>query len=181
MGLSADCPRRQAGNRGPGQPGRRTALRGSRHVVVSLSPKPRGRHLRKTGSPLLVPLNGRRPYVLCIHRPTSRGDEMSESPKTSAMTQDVIQDAEPGLAQDEVSQAPVLVTEQEVMLSTAAAAPPRPTTITRRLIDTIRVVLLIEAIRVVGAALQPPPARRHHPPRFGYLEQARMAREMDRL
>ena len=106
---------------------------------------------------------------------------MSESPKTSAMTQDVIQDAEPGLAQDEVSQAPVLVTEQEVMLSTAAAAPPRPTTITRRLIDTIRVVRLIEAIRVVGAALQPPPARRHHPPRFGYLEQARMAREMDRL
>jgi len=97
---------------------------------------------------------------------------MSESPKTSAKTLDVIQDFERSPAEDEVSQAPVLVTEQEVMLSTAAAAPLRSTTVTRRLID---------AIRVVGAALQPPPARRHHPQRFSYLEAALMAREMDRL
>ena len=106
---------------------------------------------------------------------------MSLSPKTSAKTPDVIPDAQPSPAQDEVSQAPVLVTGQEVMLSTAAAAPLRPTTITRRLIDAIRVVLLIDAIQVVGAALNRPPARRHHSQRFSYFELGRMARELDRL
>ena len=80
-----------------------------------------------------------------------------------------------------MSQAPVLITEQQVVFSTAAAVPLRPTTITRRLIGAIRVVLVIDAIQVVGAALYRPPARRHHPQRFSYLEQARMAREMDRL
>jgi len=97
---------------------------------------------------------------------------MSESPKTSAMTQDVIQDAEPTLVENGVSHAPVLITEQEVVFSTAAAVPLRPTKITRRLID---------AIRVVGAALHPAPVRRHYPQRSSYLEHARMAREMDRL
>jgi hypothetical protein len=60
-----------------------------------------------------------------------------------------------------------------VTLSTAAAAVPlRPATITRRLID---------AIRVVGATLHRPPAGRHYPGRQSYLEHARMAREMCRL
>src|ERR1700730_17404314 len=70
--------------------------------------------------------------------PAWLGDEMSESPTTSAKTPDVIQDPEPTLVEDRVSQAPVLVTEQEVVFSTAAAAVPlRPTTITRRLTDAI--------------------------------------------
>src|SRR5271166_22795 len=48
-----------------------------------------------------------------------------------------------------------------VMFSTAAAAVPlRPTTITRRLIDTIR---------VVGAALHRPPARRHSAVRWPHV------------
>jgi len=98
---------------------------------------------------------------------------MSESPTTSAKTPGVIQDPEPTLVEDSVSQAPVLVTEQKVMFSTAAVAVPlRPTTITRRLTD---------AIRVVGAALYRPPARRHYPERYLYLDRARMAREMYRL
>jgi hypothetical protein len=60
-----------------------------------------------------------------------------------------------------------------VMFSTTAAAMPlRAATITRRLID---------AIRVVGASLHRPPARRHYPRRQSYLERARMAREMHRL
>jgi hypothetical protein len=60
-----------------------------------------------------------------------------------------------------------------VMFSTAAAAVPlRPATITRRLID---------AIRVVGATLHRPPARRHYPGRQRFVESARMAREMRRL
>ena len=97
---------------------------------------------------------------------------MSQSPITSAATPDAIQDAEPTLVKDGTSHAPVLITPQEVMFSTAAAISPRPASISRRLID---------AIRVVGAALDRPPARRHYPPRSSWLEDSRMSREMDRL
>ena len=73
---------------------------------------------------------------------------MSQSPKTSAATPDVIQDAEPTLVKDGMSHAPVLITQQEVVFSTAAATSSRPASISRRLID---------AIRVVGAALHRAP------------------------
>ena len=97
---------------------------------------------------------------------------MSQSPTTSAATPDVIQDAEPTLVKDAMSHAPVFITVQEVMFSTAAAISSRRPTISRRLID---------AIRGVCAALYRPPAQRHYPQRSSYLEQSRMAREMDRL
>ena len=97
---------------------------------------------------------------------------MSQSPITSAATPDVIQDAEPTMVQDGTSHTPVLITPQQAMFSTAAATSPRPASISRRVIDTIR---------GVGAALHRRPARRHHPQRSSYLEQSRMAREMDRL
>ena len=97
---------------------------------------------------------------------------MSQSPTTSAATPDVIQDAEPNVVKDGMSHAPVFITQQEVVFSTAAARSSRPASISRRVIN---------AIRVVGAALQPRPARRHYPQRSSYLEQSRMAREMDRL
>jgi hypothetical protein len=97
---------------------------------------------------------------------------MSQSPTTSAPTPDVIQDVEPTLVEDGMSHAPVLITQQEVMFGTAAAVSPRRPTISRRLID---------AIRGVSAALHRPPAQRHYRPRSSYLEQSRMAREMDRL
>jgi hypothetical protein len=97
---------------------------------------------------------------------------MPQSPKTSAATPDVVQDAEPTLAKDATSPAPVIITPQQVVFSTAAAMSSRPASISRRLID---------AIRVVGAAMQPRPARRHYPPRNSCLEDSRMAREMDRL
>ena len=97
---------------------------------------------------------------------------MSQSPKTSAATPDVIQDAEPTLVKDGMSHAPVFITQQQVVFSTAAATSSRPASISRRLID---------AIRVVGAAL-------HRPPRDDTTRSAavtssmsRMAREMDRL
>jgi hypothetical protein len=105
-------------------------------------------------------------------KPKQRGGEMSQSPKTSAATPDVIQDAEPALVKDGTSHASVLITEQQVMFGTAAAVSSRPASISRRSID---------AIRVVGAALYRPSARRHHPQRINYFEQSRMAREMDRL
>jgi hypothetical protein len=97
---------------------------------------------------------------------------MSDSAMTSAETPDVIQDAEPTLVKDETSNAPVLITPQEVVFSTAAATSPRPVSIFRRSID---------AIRGVRAAIQPPPARRHQASRNSYLEHARMAREMYKL
>jgi hypothetical protein len=97
---------------------------------------------------------------------------MSRSPKTSAATPDVVQDAEPILVKNGLSHAPVIITQQEVVFSTAAAMSSRPASISRR---------LIAAIRIVGAALQPRPARRHNPQRNSYLEHARMAREVDRL
>ena len=74
---------------------------------------------------------------------------MSQSPTTSAATPDVTQDAEPTVVKNGMSHAPVLITPQEVMFSTAAATSSRPASIPRRLIDTIR---------VVGAALHRPPA-----------------------
>jgi hypothetical protein len=97
---------------------------------------------------------------------------MSQSAPTSAATPDVIEDVEPTLVTDGMSHAPAFITVQEVAFSTAAAVSSRPATISRRVIN---------AIRVVGAALHRPPARRHYPPRSSYLEQSRMAREMDRL
>jgi hypothetical protein len=96
---------------------------------------------------------------------------MPQSPTTSAATPDVIQDAEPTVVKDGVSHAPVFITQQGVVFSTAAARLSRIASISR----------LIDAIRVVGAALHRPPARRHYPQRSSYLEESRMAREMDRL
>jgi hypothetical protein len=69
---------------------------------------------------------------------------MSQSPTTSAATPDVIQAAEPTLLKDGMPHAPVFITQQELVFSTAAAMSSRPASISRRLID---------AIRVVGAAL----------------------------
>ena len=97
---------------------------------------------------------------------------MSQSPTTSAATPDVIQDVEPTLVKDGMSHTPAFISQQEVVFSTAAARSLRPATISRRLID---------AIRGVGAALYRPPAQRHYLSRHSYLEQSRMAREMDRL
>jgi len=86
-------------------------------------------------------------------------------------TQDAITGTQPTVSKDNLSQAPVLISEQEVMLGTAAAVRPRYSQITRR---------MISALHVVGAALQPPP-RPRYTRRAYYLERAAMSREMDRL
>ncbi len=96
---------------------------------------------------------------------------MPQASTTSAATPDVIEDVESTLVKDGTSHAPVLITEQAVVFSTAAATS-RPASISRRLID---------AIRNAGAVSHRPPARRHYPPRVSLLEESRMAREMDRL
>ncbi len=97
---------------------------------------------------------------------------MSQQLTASTATPDVIQDTQPTSAKDKVSHAPVFITQQEVVFSTAAATLSRRASTLRRLIG---------AIGIVGASLHLPPARRHYPQRSSYLELSRMAREMDRL
>jgi hypothetical protein len=74
--------------------------------------------------------------------------------------------------------AQVLITEQQVLLSTAAAVALPPAK-TRRWSYPIEAVSA--ALRAMFAASEKPPARRHYPKRHGYLENALMSREMDRL
>ncbi|MEN3316729.1 MAG: hypothetical protein V7643_130 [Mycobacterium sp.] len=72
---------------------------------------------------------------------------------------------------------PVLITEQQVLFATAAAVPSQPAKTGR---------LWIEAVRAIGAAFvrsgnEVRPKRQHYPPRDGFLDDSRMAREMLRL
>jgi hypothetical protein len=71
-----------------------------------------------------------------------------------------------------------LITEQQVLFSTAAAVALPPAK-TRRWSDTIHAVS--GALRAMFAASEKPPARRHYPKRHAWLENSLMAREMDRL
>jgi hypothetical protein len=87
-------------------------------------------------------------------------------------TQDASTGIEPTVSQDSPPQPPVLVTEQEVMLGTAAAVRPGSVPIARR---------TMKMLRAVGAALRPPAPRPHYASRAAYIEYACMAREMDRL
>jgi hypothetical protein len=76
---------------------------------------------------------------------------------------------------DEVTQTRVLITEQEVVFSTAAAVPVRPTKTRRGLIAVLRGIF----VNPTANAEKP---RRHYPPRRNsVLEHAAMAREMHRL
>lgn len=71
-----------------------------------------------------------------------------------------------------------LITEQQVLLSSAAAVtlpPPK----TRRWTDTIHAIG--GALRAMFATTEKPPARRHYPKRHAWMDNALMAREMDRL
>jgi hypothetical protein len=71
-----------------------------------------------------------------------------------------------------------LITEQQVLLSTAAAVALPPAT-TRRWSDTVHAVST--ALRAMFAASERPPARQHYPKRHAWLDNALMSREMDRL
>ena len=74
-----------------------------------------------------------------------------------------------------VTQAPVLITEQEIAFSTAAAVRLRPAKTRRGLMAVLR------GIFVNSTANEEKP-RRHYPPRrSSFLEHAAMTREMRRL
>jgi hypothetical protein len=87
--------------------------------------------------------------------------------------------ADPAQSADaaEVTRTPVLITEHEVMLATAAAVPLQPARVRPRWADVIGA-----AVRaMVASSTAEPRKRRHYPPRNDYLESSRMAREMHRL
>jgi hypothetical protein len=74
------------------------------------------------------------------------------------------------------AQASALITEQQVRFGSAAVALPRPRT--RRWAHAADAIA--RGMRDFFAG-PPAPARRHHPKRYGYIENALMAREMNRL
>jgi hypothetical protein len=69
-----------------------------------------------------------------------------------------------------------LITEQQVLFSTAAALPPAKT---HRWNDTVHAVGT--AVRAMFAAPEKPATRQHYPKRHVWLDNALMSREMDRL
>ena len=97
---------------------------------------------------------------------------MSQSTTTSATNREVVNTAAPISEKDTTSPASVLITEQEVLFGTKAAA---------QLLEGSTHRGLIEAIRTAVGSLHLPPPRQRYPRDPGYLEQARMARVMDRL
>jgi hypothetical protein len=103
---------------------------------------------------------------------------MSVSEKASAPAMALPEEPDP-VAVEEVSRSPIVfISEQEVLLATAAAMPlpPMPT---HRHIEAARVIAAV--VRRFARTMADRPARRNYPPRCGYLERALMAREMDRL
>ena len=76
---------------------------------------------------------------------------------------------------EEVTQTPVLITEQEVVFSTAAAVRVRPAKTSHGLIAVLRGIF-------VDSTANAERPRSHYPPRRdSFLEHAAMAREMHRL
>lgn len=81
-------------------------------------------------------------------------------------------------AEAQLPPAPILITEHEVVFSTAAATALRPT---RRWIEAVRIVTVATRRIFVRAPADPRPKRRHYPARASFLEDSRMEREMHRL
>jgi hypothetical protein len=98
---------------------------------------------------------------------------MSELFTEPAEPLDVVED--PQHVIEAASPAPILITEQEVALSTAAAVPLPRTKRTRSIIAALRAMFS-------SSPADARPAPRHYPSRRdAFLEQAAMAREMRRL
>jgi hypothetical protein len=98
---------------------------------------------------------------------------VAELIETPADPQVVAED--PQQVMEAVSQPPVVITEQEVVFSTAAAVSLPRTKPSRRVITALRAMFL-------SSSEDARPAPRHYPPRRdAFLEQAAMAREMRRL
>ncbi len=76
--------------------------------------------------------------------------------------------------------APVLITEQEVALGTAIALRARPAT-RRRWFEATHVLLAAVQRSLAPSPQQSRPVRRDYPKHYAFLENACMARAMERL
>lgn len=115
---------------------------------------------------------------------------MSESSTAYAKTTDVVQNVDPTpqeevvlesappRAEAQLPPAPILITEHEVVFSTAAATAVRPT---RWWIEAVRIVAAATCRIFVTVPADSRPKRRHYPARASYLEHSRAEREMHRL
>jgi hypothetical protein len=74
----------------------------------------------------------------------------------------------------EESSTEVLISTQQVVFSTAAALGPRRESIGARFVAIMRQM-------IVTSTDESRPQRGHHPTHYRYIENARMAREMERL
>jgi hypothetical protein len=79
-----------------------------------------------------------------------------------------------------VSPVPVLISEHQVALGTAVALRPRPKT-RRRWFEATHVWLAAMQRSLAPSTHEGRPVRRDYPKRYTFLENACMAREMDRL
>jgi hypothetical protein len=79
------------------------------------------------------------------------------------------------------SPTPTLITEAEVVFSSAAAVSSPRTRTTGRLTDATRIVAAAVRGMFLTSSAHPRPTRRHYPQRFSYLEDALMTRQMHRL
>jgi hypothetical protein len=87
-------------------------------------------------------------------------------------------DTSPVTSQPTSTETHALITEQQVLFSTTAAVALPPAK-TRWWSGTIHAVSGV--LRATFAASGKPPARKHYPKRHVWLDNALMAREMDRL
>ena len=88
--------------------------------------------------------------------------------------------SQPVTTEPNTTESQVLITEQQVLFSTAAAVALPPAK-TRRWTEALRAVAASVKAAFATSGDEARPKRRHYPPRNDYLEDARMAREMYRL
>ena len=98
---------------------------------------------------------------------------MSSADRADASTQPTAR-ASSVVPPDEAASAEVLITEQEVLLSTAAAVRPRRESISSRFVASVGRIFPV-SVRTSH------PRRGDYPKRYEFLERSLMAREMDRL
>jgi hypothetical protein len=102
---------------------------------------------------------------------------MTEIPTKSSPKRDPVVDSSTGQVSTNSVEAPTLITEQQVLFSSAAQA--LPPARTRRFRDAVHAVA--HAVGAWLASAAKPPAPRRYPKGHAWLENALMSREMDRL
>lgn len=104
-------------------------------------------------------------------------DTFTEAVENDEVREQLVSPAPPQITE---SPAPVLITEQEVALGTAAALRRQPSTL-RRWFEATRVLLASMERSLVASPQDDRPKRHDYPKHYSWLENAAMGREMDRL